>query len=413
MSSGREFFTNAGAEGFIKKPFLVSGFAAKLKEVSVMTKLRDEVMINGMRLRNRIALPPLTTNYGSPEGIVTDGTIQFYRERSRDVGLVTVEATAVRADGRIVPGSLGLWEDEQVSGMARLADTIKRLGAAAVVQINHAGARCFPGGGEMQGASPSGFAFRPDVAPITLTPEQIDRVIADFTDAAGRAKEAGFDGVEIHGAHFYLISQFLSPLTNQRNDQYGGDARARATLALEVVMAARERLGKGYPILFRLNALEKVDGGQTLEDTLTVSRLLADAGVDALDVSLIAQYTWREVDDQRFPVCGSAFPKEQPAGANVPHAAGVREAAGIPVIAVGKLGEGQVAGESVRDSLIDVVAIGRQMIADPDAAGKILAEKGSEIVPCEECMTCFAALGRGAPLVCKVNRDLPGASHSA
>ena len=192
-----------------------------------MTTLRDEVMINGMRLRNRIVLPPLTTNYGSPEGIVTDDIIQFYIERSKDVGLVIVEAIAVRADGRIVPGGLGLWEDGQVAGMARLADSIKELGAAAVVQINHAGARCVPRGGELQGASPSGFAFRPDVAPLTMNPSQIEQVVTDFADAAGRAAEAGFDGVEIHGAHFYLISQFLSPLTNQRDDRYGGVPRSR------------------------------------------------------------------------------------------------------------------------------------------------------------------------------------------
>jgi 2,4-dienoyl-CoA reductase-like NADH-dependent reductase (Old Yellow Enzyme family) len=378
-----------------------------------MATLRDEVMINGMRLRNRVAMPPLTTNYGSPEGIVTEEIIQFYKERSRDVGLVVVEASAVRADGRILQGGLGLWEDGQVVGMARLADSIKKLGAAAVVQINHAGARGFPGGGEMQGASPSGFAFRPDVAPLTLSPTQIDRMVTDFADAAGRAAEAGFDGVEIHGAHLYLISQFLSPLTNQRNDRYGGDARARATFALEVVRAARERLGRGYPILFRFNAVEKVEGGQTLEDALTVSRLLADEGVDALHVSLVAHSSWKEVDSQRFLVASSILPKEQPAGANVSLAAAVKEATGLPVIAVGKLGEGDVAGKSVRDLPIDIVAIGRQMIADPDAAGKILAGKSSEIVPCEECMTCYATIVRGKPMACKVNRNLPGTPRSA
>ena len=377
-----------------------------------MAILRDEVMINGMRLRNRVALPPLTTNYGSPEGLVTDGIIQFYTERSKDVGLVIVEATAVRSDGRIVPGSLGLWEDGQVAGMARLADSIKKLGAAAVVQISHAGARCFPGGGEMEGASPSGFAFRPDVAPFTMSLTQIDRMVSDFADAAGRAADAGFDGVEIHGAHFYLISQFLSPLTNQRNDRYGGDARARSTFALEVVRAARERLGTDYPILFRLNVVEKVEGGQPIEDALTVSRILADDGVDALDVSLITQGSWREVDDRRFLVAASAFPEDQPAGANVPLVARVKEAAGLPVIAVGKLWDGTVAAESVHDSLIDVVAIGRQMIADPDSAGKILAGKADEIIPCDECMTCFASLGKGIPLTCKVNRNLPGVSPS-
>jgi len=156
--------------------------------------------------------------------------------------------------------------------------------------------------------------------------------------------------------------------------------------------------------------VEKVEGGQTLEDALVVSRLLADEGVDALNVSLITQGSWREVDDRRFLVPASAFPKDEPAGANVPLAAKVKEASGLPVIAVGKLGDGPVAAESVHDSLVDVVAIGRQMIADPDSAGKILAGKDSEIIPCEECMTCFASLGKGIPMVCKVNRNLPGVS---
>ena len=325
-----------------------------------MATLQDEVMINGMRMRNRVALPPLTTNYGSPEGIVTEDIIQFYRERSKDVGLVIVEASAVRADGRIVPGSLGLWEDGQVDGMARLADSIKKLGAAAVVQISHAGACCFPGGGKMQGASPSGFAFRPDVAPVTLSPEQIDQMVADFTSAAGRAAEAGFDGVEIHGAHFYLISQFLSPLTNQRHDRYGGDARGRATFALEAVRSVREGVGKSYPILFRLNAMEKVEGGQTLDDAVVVSKLLANAGVDALDVSLIANSSWKEIDDQRFLVASSAFPKDQPAGANVSPTAAVKEAGGLDVQLIYFRGFGECRAS--------------KWVRDPDALARFAAE---------------------------------------
>ena len=377
-----------------------------------MATLQDEVIINGMRLRNRLALPPLTTNYGSPEGIVTEEIIQFYTDRSRAVGLVIVEASAVRADGRIVPDSLGLWEDRQVKGMAGLVDAIKKLGAAAVIQINHGGARCIPGDGELQGASPSGFALRPDVAPLTMSPVQIDQMVGDFADAASRAAEAGFDGVEIHGAHFYLISQFLSPLTNQRNDRYGGDARARATFALEVVRATRDKLGEHYPILFRFNAVENVEGGQTRQDALTVSRLLADAGVDALDVSLVANSSWKEVNGQRILAATSALSKKQPAGSNVPLAAAVKEATGLPVIAVGKLAEGDLAAEAVRDLPIDIVAIGRQMIADPDSAGKILTGKNSEIIACEECMTCFATIGSGKPMSCKVNKTLPGARDS-
>ena len=373
-----------------------------------MASLRDEVIINGMRLRNRIALPPLTTNYGTPEGYVTDEILQFYTERAKDVGLVIVEVAAVRPDGRLVPCSLGLWEDGQIPGMKRLSEAIQDLGAAAVVQLNHAGARSLPLGGEMQGASPSGFAFRADADAFAMSPLQIDAMVAAFADAAARAAGAGFDGVEIHGAHFYLISQFLSPLTNQRDDRYGGDARARATFSVEVVKAVRDTVGGNYPIFFRLNAVENVAGGQTLEDAVAVSRRLADAGVDALDVSLVAQGTWKESDGRRFLAPTSALPKTTPAGANVPLAKVIREASGLPVIAVGKLGEGNLAEEIVYDARIDIVAIGRQMIVDADAAGKILHGNAGEIIPCEECMTCFATIGRGKPMGCKVNKELPG-----
>ncbi|MEW6667973.1 MAG: NADH:flavin oxidoreductase [Thermodesulfobacteriota bacterium] len=378
-----------------------------------MAQLKDGWRINGLRLRNRIVLPPLTTNYGSPQGKVTAEILRFYEERAGDVGLVIVEATAVRPDGRIVPCSLGLWEEGQVEGMAALAGVIRARGAAAVVQINHAGARCVPTGGELQGASPSGFRFRPDTEPLILTQGQIDRLVADFRDASGRAASAGFDGVEIHGAHFYLISQFLSPLTNRRTDRYGGDAGTRATFALEVVRAVRGKVGKSYPILFRLNALEKVDGGQTLEDAVTVGRLLSQAGVDALDVSVIPQTSWKEAEGRRFLAASSALPKDAPAGTNVPLARRLREETGLPVIAVGKLGEGGAAAEALREEKVDGVAIGRQMIADPDTARKILAGKDGEVVRCKECLNCLLTIGQGKPMACAVNRGLPASASPA
>ena len=370
-----------------------------------MPTLHDAVTINGMELRNRIVLPPLTTNNGSHDGQVTDGVIQFYKERAKDVGLVIVEAASVRNDGRIVSGSLGLWDEGQMAGMARLADTIKASGAAAMVQINHAGARSFPSDGEMVGASPSGFSFRADVTPFAMSLKQIDTMISDFVAAAGRASEAGFDGVEIHGAHFYLISQFLSPLTNLRDDRYGGDARGRATLALEVVKAVRERLGKKYPLFFRFNVVEHVEGGQTLSNGLDVGRALSESGVDALDVSLVTQGAWQEQDGKKILAPASAFSKEEPSGANIPFVAAVKEATGLPVIGVGKLGNA-TAIKSVEGSFMDLVAIGRQMIADPDSAGKILAGRESEIIFCKECMACFASLRKGS-VRCKVNRNLP------
>lgn len=371
-----------------------------------MATIKDELVIQSMHLRNRIALPPLTTNCGGEDGKVTESILRFYQKRSNHVGLVIVEATAVRPDGRIVLGSLGLWEDGQVAGMARLADSIKNLGAAAVVQLNHAGARSAPTRGEMQGASPSGFAFRSDVTPFTMARAQIDEMARYYAEAARRAASAGFDGIEIHGAHFYLISQFLSPLTNRRNDLYGGDARGRAAFALQVLRGVRDKVGLRYPILFRLNAEERVDGGQTLEDAITVGRLLGENGVDALDVSLVTAGSWREDQGKRFFAAASALSKDAPAGANVSLAARLKKETGLPVIAVGKLGEGNAAADAVARSGVDVVAIGRQMIADPDTAGKILEGRESEIDRCKECLNCFASIGKGKPVTCKVNEKM-------
>lgn len=373
-----------------------------------MAALSDELKIGSMRLRNRIALPPLTTNCADKDGKVTESILRFYGDRSKHLGLVIVEATAVRADGRIVPGSLGLWDDGQVDGMSRLAAAIREKGAVPVVQLNHAGARCTPRGGEMQGASPSGVRFRPDVDPFAMSIAQIEEMAVCFAEAAGRAVAAGFEGVEIHGAHFYLISQFLSPLTNTRNDRYGGDARGRATFALEVLQAVRRKVGSKPALLFRLNAVEKVEGGQILEDAVTAGRLLAENGVDCIHVSLVTGASWKEENGKRFLVAASALPKNAPAGANVSLAAKMRKETGLPVIAVGKLGEGSAAADAVADGSVDMVAIGRQMIADPDTAGKILAGKGNEVITCKECLNCLGAVLKGEPVACTVNKKTRG-----
>jgi 2,4-dienoyl-CoA reductase-like NADH-dependent reductase (Old Yellow Enzyme family) len=240
-----------------------------------------------------------------------------------------------------------------------------------------------------------------------LTTDQIEQLVNDFANASGRAIQAGFEGVEIHGAHFYLISQFLSPLTNLRTDKYGGDAEKRATFALEVIRAVKKKIGPDRPVFFRFNALEKVEGGQILDDALAVCRLLVDEGVDALDVSLIAQSSWREVEGKKYLLGSSALPKTDPFGANIEFTKELKEATGLPVIAVGKLGDELVAADAVQKSQIDILAIGRQMIADPDSAGKILSGKGSEIIPCKECMNCFLTIGQGAPMGCTVNKKLP------
>lgn len=224
-----------------------------------MKKLEDAFKIRNMTARNRLVLPPLTTNYGTENGYITPEILRFYKARAKQMGTVIVEATAVCPEGRIVPGSIGLWEDGQVQGMTKLANTIKTEGARAVVQINHAGAKAWPFKTLHSWIAPSHIACRPDISARPASIHEIKSVIQAFADAASRAKKAGFEGVEIHGAHFYLLSQFLSPLTNFRTDRYGGTIERRAALAVEVTSAVREHLGPDDPIFFRINTVENLE----------------------------------------------------------------------------------------------------------------------------------------------------------
>lgn len=372
-----------------------------------MTILNKSLTIKQLSIRNRLVLPPITTNYGSSKGLVTEDILHFYKTRSKDVGLTIVEATSVQSSGRIVPCSLGLWNDSQIPGMTKLVKTIQQQGALAVVQLNHAGPRCPPCEDKRQGFSPSGVAFRPDVKPIIMTTQDIEQLINDFSKAAMRASKAGFDGIEIHGAHLYLLSQFLSPLTNKREDRYGGSPKGRATLALEIVKHVRKDLGPAYPIFFRINAEERIKGGQTLEDAIVIGRLLADEGVDVFDITLIAHGGWKEVDNKKILMGSSALPKDRSSGSNVALTATFKEKTGLPVIAVGKFGIGPAAVNAVENEKIEMVAVGRQMICDPQSVQKMLDGNDNDIIPCDECLKCFATIGKGLPMACKINKNLP------
>jgi len=366
-----------------------------------LKKLSDKLSVNNLVLRNRLVMPALTTNAAAEGGLVTDAVLDFYSKRSSAVGLVIVEAAAVRHDGRLVQNSIGLWDDQQLPGMKQLAETIKNKGAAAVVQINHAGARCVPQPGPLAGASPSGFQFRSDVDPLVLNEAQIEELISDFAAAAGRAVAAGFDGVEIHGAHFYLLSQFVSPYTNQREDRYGGDIAGRAAFPLAVVEAVRKQIGPVRAILYRLNAVEQMLGDEVTEDTLAFSRMLATAGVDLLDVSFTGPAVRQELDDGSWQLLtSSALTREGKFGANIDHPATVKKASSLPVIAVGKMADREVVTAALKQDQTDLIAVGRQLIADPEAAEKMLAGKFEEINQCKECFNCFSTMRRGEQMRC-------------
>lgn len=328
-----------------------------------MTGLFSPLTVRNVTLRNRIVLPPMANNMSDDTGAVTGAHIAHYVRRAEaGAGMVIVEHAYVRVDGRVNLRQLGIHHDDLVPGLARLAAAVKATGAVVGIQITH-------GGGKATEATAGG----PPVAPSLLTmprgPEPAVALRAEdlaplweaFAAAARRALAAGFDFVELHGAHGYLLSQFLSPLTNRRDDAYGGDLAGRLRFLLEVVRAARALVDDEHLLLYRLGASDYMDGGLTAEEGRQAARALVAAGVDVLDIS--------------GGLCGSQLPgwDKVSQGYYVPLAAAIRREIDAPVIAVGGITDPRAADRFVREGSADLIAIGRAMASDPDWAARARA----------------------------------------
>lgn len=330
-----------------------------------MSLLFDPFDIRGFRLRNRIVVSPMCQYSAADDGRVTDWHRVHLGSRAvGGAGLVFTEATAVTARGRISPTDLGIWEDGQVEGLASLAELIHASGAAAGIQLAHAGAKAdVPGGG----VAPTAAPLLDHAAPEELTAGGVRSVVAAFAAGARRARAAGFDVIEVHGAHGYLLNQFLSPLTNTRTDEFGGDDRRRARVLLDVVDAVRGSWGG--PLFTRLSAEEYADGGNHVEESVATSRLLAKAGVDLVDASsggIAAQGP-------------TAFP-----GYQTPLAARIRAEAGIATGAVGMIDSPELAEYILRSGQADLVLLAREMLRDPywpRRAAAALGDTGRLAVP--------------------------------
>jgi len=370
-----------------------------------MPGLAEPFQVKGLALRNRLVMAPMVTGL-AVDSRPSPAQLDWYADHARGgVGLVVVESTAIAADARIMPNNLGLWEDAQVAGMAGLARVIQAQGVPAVLQLVHGGARAWREDLAQERVGPSPVALMPGPAPRALTEPELAEVIAGFAQAARRARAAGFDGVELHAAHYYLISQFLSPYANRRSDRWGGDLAGRLRLAVEVLRAVRRAVGPDYPVFVRMHALEHLEGGLSCEDAVAVARALEAAGADLLDVSGIGQSSLGDWQGQPFLSSSSVLPKGSPGGAFAPATGRIRAAVGIPVIAVGKLAEPGLAQAVLDRGETDLVALARPLIADPRAAGKLLAGQDAAIVRCRECLACFAAIRKG-PIHCSANPAL-------
>jgi 2,4-dienoyl-CoA reductase-like NADH-dependent reductase (Old Yellow Enzyme family) len=339
--------------------------------------LLSPLTIRGVTLRNRIAMSPMC-QYSAPDGLAHDWHLVHLGSRAvGGAGLVVVEATAVTPEGRITPADVGLWSDRHAEPLARIARFVREQGAAAGIQLAHAGrkASCdvpWRGGGRLDEAAggwpvlaPSSVPFNDtDPAPVELTESGIEDVVAAFEAATDRAVAAGFQVIEVHAAHGYLLHEFLSPLSNRRTDRYGGSLENRMRLTVRVADAVRRRVSAETPVFVRISATDWADGGWDVEQSVALARELKKVGVDLIDVS-----SGGLVPKARIPV-GKGY--------QVPLARRVREEAGVMTGAVGLVTEPGHANEIITGGDADLVLVGRELLREPYWPLKAQAALGQE-----------------------------------
>jgi 2,4-dienoyl-CoA reductase-like NADH-dependent reductase (Old Yellow Enzyme family)/thioredoxin reductase len=362
-------------------------------------KLFEPIEIRKLQLRNRIVMPSMETCFAEESGEVSERNVAYYRERAKGgVGWIIVENTYMDKQGRSRRGQIGVHRDEMISGLKRLVDAVHSYGAKISLQISHAGRQTKSQWAGEQPVAPSPIACTPsDEMPRPLEINEIKKIINSFGKAALRAKKAGFDGVEIHGAHGYLIHQFLSPLSNRRTDIYGGPLENRMRLPLEVLAEVRKSVGEEFLVGYRISASDYVDGGLKIEETLRVAQALETKGLDVLNVS---------GGMAGLPECGFMVtpPMVVPRGIHVPLAESMKKGLRLPIIVVGRINTPELAEKILAEGKADLIAMGRAFLADPLWPSKALSGKAEEIRRCIACNeACSTRLGQHLPIMCVQN----------
>lgn len=329
-----------------------------------MSQLFTPFRLRGLEFRNRVVVSPMC-EYSSPQGMPTDWHLVHLGSRAvGGAGLVLTEATAVSPEGRISPDDAGIWSDEQAAAWAPIARFIREQGAAPGMQLAHAGRKAStaapwlggrpvaPAEGGWTPVGPSPIPFDAGYpAPRELTAADLDRVVADFVAAARRCREAGFQVIELHAAHGYLLHEFLSPLSNRRTDGYGGSPANRRRLTVRVARALREAWPAELPLFVRLSVTDWAEGGWDLPQSIELARELREAGVDLIDCSSGAL-----VPGVTIPVAS---------GYQVPFAAAIRREAGVATGAVGLITAPAQAEQIVANGQADAVLLARELLRDP------------------------------------------------
>jgi len=329
-----------------------------------MTYLDKGIQLKGLSLKNRIVMAPMCQySVEAEDGIPNDWHFVHYVSRAiGGAGLIIVEMTDVEPDGRITNKDLGLWSDEQIPAFKRIVDEVHKHGAKIGIQIAHAGRKA------EDALQPVGSSNIPvgQKRPRALTGEEVKQMVVKFKEAARRAVEAGFDTIELHGAHGYLIHQFHSPGINNRSDEYGQDL---SLFGVEVIKAVRSVMPENMPLLFRISAIEYMDGAYGLEHSLEIAKKYQSAGVDVFHVSSGGEAPPGAVKP------GNHY------GYQVPFARAYKQTLHVPVIAVGKLDEPHIAEAVLANADADLIAIGRGMLNDPYWALHAIKAVTKQITP--------------------------------
>ena len=360
-----------------------------------MQPLFSPFSIKAIQLHNRIVMPALASFLIGKDGSISDATIEHYRRRAAGgPAMIIMEANAISPEGVVSAHQARIYDDRFIAGLSKIAAVIKSEGSVPAIQIHHGGRQTSIKVIKCKPLAPSPIpcpTIRGEVEPLTI--DGIHGLVQKFSDAAERAEQAGFELIEIHGAHGYLINQFLSKVSNIREDEYGGDTVGRSRFAIEIVEEIRRRVGPQFPLSFKISAQEFMPDGLTVTESIEILKLLVNAGIDVVQVSAGNDITaeW---------ICQPMFMKK---ACLAESAAQIKKALNIPVMAVGRINDPMVANEVLSKEQADLVCIGRGLLADPEMPNKTREGRLDEIRTCIACNTCMEAIFRRGRIECLVN----------
>jgi 2,4-dienoyl-CoA reductase-like NADH-dependent reductase (Old Yellow Enzyme family)/thioredoxin reductase len=351
--------------------------------------------IRKLELKNRIVMAPLASFLIEKGGWITEKTIEHYRLRAAGgPAMVIMEACAVAPEGIVSHHQARIDSDLLVEGLSKIARVMKSEGAVPALQIHHGGRQTSSKVIGRRPLAPSALpcpAIRGEVEPLSV--QGIQDIVEKFGEAAVRAQQAGFELIEIHGAHGYLVNQFLSGFSNVREDEYGGDVASRSRFAKEIVQTVRRQVGVDFPLSFKISAQEFVPGGLTVPESIEILKILIEAGIDVIQVSAgnDASPEW---------ICQPMFMKK---ACLVNSAEAIRKALNFPVMTVGRINDPILADQIVGKGMADLVCMGRGLLADPELPRKAQEGRLDEIRTCIACNTCMESIFRKGRIECLVN----------